>query len=312
MNILILSRYQGSVNRGVESVVMELSKRLSKKHNVDVLSGKESDSFSNMVSGNYDVVMPVNGRLQSLKASIGRLFKRYKLVIGGHSGIGKDDIWNIVISRPDVFIALTNHMKDWARGWGWGVKVIKIPDGVDIEKFKPDGARLKIDLESPVVLSVGALSWYKHHEKTIDAVSLLSNASLLIVGSGEKERDLEKQGREKLGDRFKIINVDYKKMSEIYRACDVFTLPSWDREAFGVVYLEAMASGLPVVAPNDPPRKEIIGKSGILTNVDNPQVFALAIQEALDRRWGDIPRKQAEKFDWEKVVKEYEECFLSL
>jgi hypothetical protein len=91
MKIAILSRYQQTNQRGVESFVTELTKRLPKDWEVDVLTGAKSDSFSKMIHGDYQIVMPLNGRMQSLKASIGRLLVGYKLVIGGHSGIGRDD-----------------------------------------------------------------------------------------------------------------------------------------------------------------------------------------------------------------------------
>lgn len=312
MKIAILSRYQNTVYRGVESVVQELSSRLSKNHQVDVFAGKDSDLIFKVIRGNYDIVMPMNGRLQSLKASWSRLLGGYKLVIGGHSGIGKDDIFNITVAKPDVFIALTDYMATWAKKWAWGSKVIKIPDGVDLDKFKPEGEKIKIDLPKPVILSVGALVWYKHHEKIIEAAARMGNASLLIVGKGGEEQRLKELGKKKLGKRFKVIQVPYEEMPKVYHSCDIFTLPSWDREAFGVVYLEAMASGISVVAPDDLSRREIVGQAGVLTNVDDPNQYAQALKQALDKNWANLPEKQAEKFSWDKVAQSYELCFQEL
>ncbi len=312
MKILILSRYQNKSHRVVESVVYELSKRLSENHQVDILSGQDSDSFQKMVKSEYDVVMPMNGRMQSLKASIGRLIGGYKLVIGGHSGIGRDDIWNIVFCKPDIFIALTGYMANWAKKWAWGSKVIKINDGVDTKKFSPSGKKINFNLPRPIVLSVGALEWYKYHERVINAMDIFNRGSLIIVGDGMDKQRLEKLGGEKLGKRFKIIQAKYKDMPKIYRSADVFTLPSWDREAFGVVYLEALATGVPVVAPDDPSRREIIGEAGIFTDVTDAAKYAVAIQEALNKKWGNIRREQAEKFSWENITKEYENCLENL
>lgn len=308
MKILILSRYQDSVNRGVETFAYELSKRLSQNHQVVILSGSDSDSLSKMVSGGYDVVMPLNGRMQALKASIGRLPGKYKLVIGGHSGIGRDDIWNIAVCKPDVFVALTEHQADWAKKWALGSKVVKIPNGIDLEKFSPKGAKFEMNLKNPIILSVGALVWYKHHERTINALSSLKKGSLLVVGSGQEKEKLEKLGKEKLGRRFKIVTVSYEDMPDVYRACDFFALPSWDRESFGIVYLEAMATNLPVIAPDDASRREIIGSAGAYTDVSDPKKYAQAIKEALEKKWDNIPRTQAEKFSWDKIAVQYEEC----
>ena len=94
-------------------------------------------------------------------------------------------------------------------------------------------------------------------------------------------------------------------MPEVYRGADVFTLPSWEREAFGLVYLEAMASNLPVVAPDDESRREIIKDAGILVGVTDVDLYAKALKEAAEKNFGDKPRRQAEKFSWDKISKEY-------
>lgn len=312
MKVAVLSRYQNSNLRGVETFVKELVSRLSRKHQVNILVGTEADSLSVLLKGRYDLVMPMNGRFQALKASLGRLVGDYRIVMGGHAGIGIDDLWNIIAVKPDVFVALTENEKIWAKKYAWGSKIIKIPNGIDIEKFKSKGEKLDIKLRGPVVLSVGALVWYKHHERTIEAVSLIPEASLLLVGRGELKDKLSGLGRKKLGGRFKIIEVDYQEIPKVYRSCDLFTLPSWDREAFGIVYLEAMASNLPVVAPDDSSRREIVGDAGILVDTSNRYLFADAITKALRKNWDNMPRKQAEQFSWDIVAKEYEKVINEL
>lgn len=301
MKILFLSRYQNVINRGAEVFVLELAKRLSLKHEVKILSDQDN--------GSYDVVIPMNGGMQVVKASLGRLFKKYKLVISGQAGIGRTSIINL-LAAPDIFVALTDYMAKWARKWVWKSKVVKIPNGVDSSKFTPVGNKLNLGLEKPIILCVGALVWYKHHERIIEAMRFLDKGSLLLAGEGEQKKYLEEKGKKMLGDRFKIVSFKHEDMPKVYRSCDLFTLPSWDREAFGIVYLEAMASGLPVVAPNDLSRREIIGNAGIFADTSNPEVYAKAINEALKKIWKDLPRKQAEKFSWDKIAKDYEKIIL--
>lgn len=301
LKIAFLSRFQGKVSRGVETYVEELSRRLTKNHDVKIL--KDIDS------GKYDLVIPTNGRFQALKASIGRIFKGYKTIIPGQAGIGRDDIWNIAVTAPQVYVALTDYEKDWAKKWAWRTKVVKIPNGVDLNKFHParsHPARLK-----PIILSVGALEWYKHHERTINAMEFVEG-SLVIVGDGSKKDELLALGDKKIPGRLKIISIEYEEISKAYRSANLFVLPSWDRESFGIVYVEAMASGLPVVAPDDLSRREIVGSGGIFVDVENPHKYATAINEALNKNWGDLPRKQAEIFSWDKVAEKYEELFKEL
>jgi len=310
MRIVFLNRYQNSVERGAETFVKELTLRLSSKHEVEVLTGRDADSMQKVLVGKYDIVIPVNGRLQSLKVSLARLMGKYKILITGHSGIGRDDIWNIAVTKPDVFVALTDYMANWAKKWAWGSKIVKIPNGVDVEKFKAGGEKMEIGLQKPIVLSVGALVGYKHHEKLISAMSKVNKGSLLIVGLGKNKDELEKMGRKLLGDRFKIMHFDYEDMPEVYGSCDLFSLPSWDREAFGIVYLEALSSGLGVVAPDDETRREIVGEGGLFTEVDDPVAYAECIGKALEIDWSEKARNQAMKFSWEKIALEYEKVML--
>ncbi len=312
MKIVFLSRFQGKIDRGAENFVLELSERLSKNHKVEVLAGSDADSLFKVFDGKYDIVIPVNGRLQSLKISLGRMAGGYKILITGHSGIGRDDIWNLAICKPDVFVALTDRMANWAKGWAWGSKVVKIPNGVDLDKFKPEGEKINLGLPRPVILSVGALTWYKYHDRLVRAVREAGEGSVVIVGKGPQRQSLEKLGKEALGDRFMIADFKYEEMPKVYRSCQIFSLPSWDRESFGLAYLEAMASGIGVVAPDDTSRREIVADGGLLTDVSDPVVYGQAIREALKTDWSKKSRSQAEKFSWDKVAGEYERTMFDM
>lgn len=307
LKIAFLCRDIGRVHRGVETYVLELSKRLAQKYLVEVLDGKDAYSFSKIVSGKFDLVIATNGRTQALKASLGRLAFGYKTLISGQSGIGRDDIWNITVTCPNIYVALTDLEFKWAKKWAWNTKVVKIPNGVDLKKFSPQGVKAKINLPHPIILSVGALEWYKHHDRTIKALAKLKQGSLLIVGSGKEKKELAKLGKKYLGGgRFQILAASFEKMPQYYRAADLFVLPSWEHEAFGIVYLEAMASGCPIVAPNDPLRQEIVGEVGILADTKDPQKYAAAISQAMGTDWKDLPAKQAANFSWDKIADQYD------
>lgn len=310
LKIAFLCRDYGTIHRGVETYVTELSKRLEKNYQVEILTGKNAYSFFKIIKGNFDLVIPTNGRTQALKASIGRIFGRYKLIISGQSGIGRDDIFNIAITMPDVFVAITELEKRWAKKWAWKSNIIKISNGVDLDKFSLKGEKVDFNLERPIILSVGALDWYKHHERSIQALKLLGKGSLVIIGKGPKKDELIQLAKNlNLTDKVKFIQVPFSEIPAYYRSADLFVLPSWDRESFGIVYLEAMASGISVVAPNDLSRQEIVQDAGILIDVSNIEKYAEAITEALNKSWKNLPRQQAEKFSWDKIVDQYENLF---
>lgn len=309
--IVFLCRDYGVVDRGVEAYVKELSSRLNKKFHVEIFSGQDSDSLQKVINGKFDLVIPTNGRLQALKMSLGRLVGGYKTLTAAHAGIGKDEIWNL-LTMPDVYVALTGFELNWAKKFKVNSKLAKIPNGIDLETFNPKGDKVDLGLNKPIVLCSGALEWYKHHDLAIQAASEL-NASLLIVGEGKLKNELKEMGNKLLGKkRFKIMEAEYSQMPSLYRSVSLFTLPSWDREAFGIVYLEAMACGLGVVAPDDLSRREIIGDAGIFTDVYNLQKYADSIEQALNKNWSDLPLKQAEKFSWDKIAEKYSELILKI
>src|SRR3972149_4788522 len=148
------------------------------------------------------------------------------------------------------------------------------------------------------MLSVGALDSWKRLDLAIKAVSRLENASLLLVGRGPQEAQLRKLGKKLLPKRFKIMSFPYSQMPGVYKVADIFTYPTVPWESFGIALVEAMASGLPVVVTNDPIRKEIVGRAGVLVNPKDTASYSIALENALKLSWGIRPLNQAKKFNW--------------
>ncbi|HKB88282.1 MAG TPA: glycosyltransferase family 4 protein [Patescibacteria group bacterium] len=309
MKIAFINKYQNKVSRGAETFVYELSRRLSKNHQVDVISNiKYLDFFKKR----YDILIPTNGRLQVFIVRKIAWLTGAKVIVSGQSGMGWDDKLNL-LSFPNTFVALTSKAALWAKNINPLVNIETIPNGVDLYKFTQKGKIIKTSLKSPIVLAVGAFTEQKRLDLAIKAVSKLKNFSLLIVGGGGNLRNnLEEMGNAMLGNKFQIISLPFDKMPEAYRVADVFTLPSASSEAFGNVLVEAMATNLPVVASDDPIRKEIVGDAGILVDPINTEKYAVALKKGLDTDWGSKPRKQAEKFSWDIIAKQYEELFEKL
>ncbi|KKU10547.1 MAG: glycosyl transferase family 1 [Candidatus Woesebacteria bacterium GW2011_GWB1_45_5] len=311
MKIAFLNIYQNKVGRGAETFVRELSGRLAINHSVDVISDV---SYAELFKKNYDLIIPTNGRLQSILVRVITRLKGARVIISGQSGPGFDDRLNL-LTFPDAFVGLTEFQAEWARKANPFVKVVKIPNGVDLQKFNAEdkGKDKSAAHENRIVLSVGAFTKEKRHDLTIRAVAKLQNVKLIIAGGGgDRKEEIRKLGEGLLGDRFGILSVPGGKMPGIYKRGDLFVYPTVPWESFGIAIVEAMATNLPVVANDDPIRREIAGGAGLFVDPANTNSYAKALKEALNKNWGDKPRRQAEKFDWDRIALEYEKLFKEL
>lgn len=306
MKIAFLNKYQNKVNRGAETYITELAKRLSKNHKVDIISDIK---YLDLLRSKYDLIIPTNGREQVFVVRLITWLTGTKMIVSGQSGVGFDDRLNLY-AMPDVFVALSTNALVKSKQRNPLVKVVYIPNGVDLEKFKK---RSRSNKSTKTVLSVGAFTDQKRHDLVINAVAKLDNTNLVIAGGGgDKKEEINSLGLKLLGNRFKIIETTNDKMPDVYNSADVFTLASKTYESFGIVLVEAMSSGLPVVATDDPTRREIVGGAGLFVDPTDTDKYAKTIENALNENWGNKPREQAEKFSWDKIANQYEELFLNL
>jgi Glycosyltransferase len=111
--------------------------------------------------------------------------------------------------------------------------------------------------------------------------------------------------------------VPFEDLPKIYRGADVYTSPAIGGETFGLVLVEAMASGVPVVAAYNEGYINVIkdGENGILVNVKDPNNYAEALLKVL--RDGSLRRKiienglkTAKEYSWEKVAERIEGVYL--
>lgn len=261
-----------------------------------------------------DVIFPQNSGWEVLILRLFSTVINSKLVVAGQSGPGWNDRVNLLI-HPDIFVALTKSQADWARkATPWkNQKIAIIPNGVDLNIFSPKGKKRVLGLPRPIVLAVGAAIKSKRISDTIRAVALQKNTSLLVVGTGPQESTEDQLGKDFLGNRYKRLKVAHTAMPGIYRATDIFTLCSDGSEAFGIVYLEALASGLPCVVTGDSSRKEILGDAGIyVDHPEDPIEYASKLKEALQKNTHEELLKQAHKFSWDKIALNYEKILKNL
>lgn len=164
-----------------------------------------------------------------------------------------------------------------------------IPFGIPVNKFaRPDEAevaRLRQLYGPRMVLGVGRLVYYKGFEHLIRAMSFVEGR-LVIVGKGPSRNQLEQEAAVRgVSERVTFLT-DVGDVSPYYHAADVFALPSVARsEAFGIVQLEAMACGKPVVNTDLDTGVTFVspdGVSGITVPPANPEALGRAINSLLD------------------------------
>jgi glycosyltransferase involved in cell wall biosynthesis len=153
-----------------------------------------------------------------------------------------------------------------------------LPNFVDTNRFNPEVKSIRNKLGIPddsfVVLSVGAITHrFKRMDHLIREFSKISkkeNVFLLIVGEEEDETPwIKSLGRKLGGNRIKFLsNIPFEEMPQLYASSDIFVLASLNEldEFFGIVFLEAMSSGKPVIGMAHPVTKWIVGEGG--ENID--------------------------------------------
>ncbi|MCF0187756.1 MAG: glycosyltransferase, partial [Bacteroidaceae bacterium] len=155
-----------------------------------------------------------------------------------------------------------------------------------------------------LIISVGGLEENKRHDLTIKAVAKLKDVDLLIVGRGQMESQLRELADSLIPGRCTIKAVPHEEIAALYHQADLFAMVSLI-EAFGIVYIEAMASGLACVATDDEVRKEIIGEAGICCDAADIDSYANALRTALDKNWGDLPLKHVAQYDYSVIGEKY-------
>ena len=211
-------------------------------------------------------------------------------------------------------------------------KTIELTNGVDTYRFRPDidGTEIRksygIDNEK-IVLFVGTLDkahYFKGIEYLLRAFRKIDGGSvLMIVGDGDL-RDYYENLSHKLHISDKTIFIGKVLDDELpryYAASDVVILPSVTQgEALGIVLLEAMATGKPVIASNLPGVRTVVDhyKDGILVEPRNSDKLASSIQYLLDndgicKEFGRMGRRKVErKYSWSRIGKKLERIYMEV
>lgn len=259
----------------------------------------------------YDVVIPTNGGWQVVLCRFLTWISGKKMIVQGNAGTGYDDFFQLHCF-PNRYVAISPNGFAWAKRFAPWIQKTYIPYGVDVQAVH-DTKPGKIPLKKPIVLCVGAFSPYKQIDLLIKAMAQVKDASLVVIGLGVQEKHLRELGEKLLGKRFLLLTgITHDQLFGFYKAASIFSLPSAANEAFGIVYVEALAAGLPVVAPDDRNRREIIGEAGEFVDVTDTTAYAKALELAIAKDFGEAPRRQALQFDWDTIAAQYESLLKGL
>jgi glycosyltransferase involved in cell wall biosynthesis len=205
----------------------------------------------------------------------------------------------LVCTNPDFY----ERNKD-----RWNCRLI--PNGIDNERFAPSKIleNFAFPPEKLIVLMVSALIPTKRVSIGIESVSKIPNAFLVVAGDGPLRDEIDAEAAKLLPGRFKRLSVEPAKMPALYQSADVFLHLSRE-ESFGNVFLEAMASGLPVVAHDSPRLRWILGDEELLTDTDDQDLIVEAILAASHENHSRAKEraKRAETFSWSKISSAYQE-----
>jgi len=210
----------------------------------------------------------------------------------------------------------------------------EFPYAIDTKRYRPDKVddddrrRLGIEPGRSVVLFVGAMDRghkFKGVPELIEAFAgsgIDQSAQLVLVGEGDLRPSFERRARERVGmsaARF-LGRVSEDDLLLLYRAADVTVLPSTTaEEAFGVVLIESMACGTPVIASSLPGVRSIVGDSaGVLVQPRDVLALASALRASLDVHEQATARRNAarrwvlERFSHERESAQIERAFSAL
>ena len=249
---------------------------------------------------------------------------------------------NDSIYKPNYRIVVSEYWKDRLRS-EFGLNSHRIYNGVNINRFRPpteiqrNNAKKKFDLNGKTVfLSIGGIEPRKNSIRLLRAFDsarrrLLTKGmeSVLVIAGGETLFDytpyrteffdcLEDSDLEVGKDLLLLNTVEDEEIPKLYHAADSLLFPSV-KEGWGLVVLEAMASGLPVLTSDIPVFKEYLQhrKNAIMVNAEDESsiesgIVNLAKDVELQQRLSSSGPKTAKLYSWERTAKEHLEYYYEL
>lgn len=342
----------------VEITVLAIAKKMAKRHSVSIISRAHRKYPSHSVIGGVHIYRVATGSplqyLGNVKkflkgrsfdliqvdnrpkfiAPLKAAFPRAKVSLFLHSltfvssPYASKETVRKGFAKADVIIANSTSLKNRliSRVPSSKSKIRKVWLGVDTSRFtsasqvKTSGSfnllfagRLIPRKGVPVILKAAKIV----QRKSVRPVKIIIAGGSTNTGYSKKMRTLARQ----LGVKAEFLGtVPHRRMHQVYRRAHVFLCPSQKHEAFGLVNVEAMASGVPVIASDNGGIKEIVqhNRTGILIkNYSRPQAFADAITRLMSNKpllqsmKKNARRVALQRFSWSATAKKLSSIYSS-
>ena len=222
-----------------------------------------------------------------------------------------------VAGRLSLRIAVSERAASFAQERIGGSFEI-VPNGIDVERWSAAEPR---DLGPGTrLLFVGRLDERKGFPVAVEAFRRLAadrpELRLIVAGDGPQRDALEVLPPGLLERVTMLGHVPNTELPTVTAGCDLYLGPSTGGESFGIVLVEAMAAGLPVVASDTPGYDEVVtdGVDGLLVTPRDPSALAARIEllledHALSERLAAAGRERAASFDWSIVIRRLEDLY---
>jgi len=334
---------------GVENHVREISRRLAKKYDVEVICADSRGEvvemngvkirrfksispnnayffapqiFSYIKDSDFDIIHAHNYHaFPALFASLAKDDRKFIFTPHYH-GVGSTTFRNLlnkfykflgyeIFKRADKTICVSNYEKEIVRR-DFGISeedIVVIPNGINVQEIKK---AKPFEFDSALILYIGRLEKYKNIHFVIEAMKYLpEDFYFYIGGKGSYERNL-KNLICKLGLEGRVRFLGYISDEEKYRwmkTCSLFVNLS-SVEAFGMTVLEALAAGKPVIVSGRGGLGEIAEKfHDAVISIHAESISAERLASLIEKAIGKVAKIDVSKYDWECIVDKIEDVY---
>ncbi len=337
--VVIITRRRNGYRRGAGNVI-EIPSAFSFEN---ILVPPDLSSLSEViVKSDLDILhshhaftlLPLMSLIKAHGVGIGTVLTNHSSYLNDYSyvtrvlGYAFFPVKFILTNYVDRIIAVSRTAASFIRAFTGTKDVEIIYNGVDTERFNPHGSRIYSERirGDPKILFVGRLVYRKGPHILIKAFEIIRreyrDAVLIIAGEGSmKGRLMELIDMLGLRENVAFVGkISDEELPDLYRSVDLCVIPSLFGESFGIVAIEAMASGTPIIASNSGGLREIItdGYNGLLFEPEN---YIMLAEKAIDLLGDDLFRRRIvmnalrtvdEKFSWNVIIDKILNIYLEL